>query len=830
MKAGLVIVSCLGAFALSLTVPVIIKKMGPQPDGTFLVSSGQTILPGTITFDQRLSDLAIHPDGKTIAVVAKSKIFLASTSGMIPDSAVDIGGSAGFHGALWTPDGKKLIATTEAGHLQSFDFTNQKLIRAEKIVLTAGGKKGNPVPGGMCLNKAGTRLYVACADWNGAVELDVTTGKSTRFFETGEVPFGCALTPDEKGLFVSNWGGDKTKPGDVTMASGNTRVTITDQGFTAGGSITAIDLTSSKMKQIQTGLHPTEILMNTKVAYVACAMSDSVDVIDISTLTRKASWKIGIDKFKLIGSMPNALALNGKTLYVADGGDNAIAEIDITSGKVKGFRPAGYFPTSVRVIGDKAVVVNTKGNGSVRNTMKGVKSRNAHDFQGTVSIIDLALNLKNETNRVAYFNGWNDPESTQKPNLKVYQGAIKHVIYVIKENRTYDEIYGDLPQGNGEKAFCSLGEKVMPNHRKIAQQFTLFDNAYTSGTNSADGHQWAVQSMANEYLEHFYVGYSRTYPDDGTDALALNSSDRIWDAAIKKGLSARVYGEWADDERPIYKPRAPKDWFEAWEDRKSGKNEFEFQPQTDIPALKKILAPGYHYWPLVQSDQHRMDVFTKEFRVFEANGKLPNLIVMTLPCDHGEGTNPAYPTPRAMMADNDLALGRLVDLVSHSEYWKETAIVVIEDDSQSGPDHVDGHRTSVQIISPYTKRGYVSSEFLTHVSLHKTMGTMLGFGPLCRFDAIARPATGCFTDTPDFSPYTFTPNNIPPDEANPGRKKAMTKEQAFWYAKTMELDWSHMDKADPYWLNRINWFSIYQGSKPYPDRPGDKPGLVDNDD
>jgi hypothetical protein len=205
-------------------------------------------------------------------------------------------------------------------------------------------------------------------------------------------------------------------------------------------------------------------------------------------------------------------------------------------------------------------------------------------------------------------------------------------------------------------------------------------------------------------------------------------------------------------------------------------------------------------------------------------------MVMTLPCDHGEGTNPAYPTPRAMMADNDLALGRLVDLVSHSKYWKETAIVVTEDDSQSGPDHVDGHRTTTMIISPYTKRKYVSSEFLTQVSLHKTMGMMLGFGPLCRFDAIAAPAQDCFTSKPDLTPYRHVLNNVPLDEANPGRKKAMTAEEKFWYEKTMSLDWTSMDRADPYWVNRINWFSLYGNSRPYPGRPNERPGMVEDED
>lgn len=829
---ALAVVGGISATALTYRAFIGAKvQMGQQPDGKFIVSSGQTIDAGTIAYEQRLSDLAVHPNGKIVAVAAKSKVFLCDETHILPDTEIAIGASSGFHGITWTPDGKRLILTTDAGHLQEFLYDGETLQKGAKIALTAPGKKGNPVPGGLCLNRAGTKLYVACADWDGVVELDLQSNTSTKFIKSGKVPFSCSLTSDEKAILISNWGGREPVDGDDTMASGNTRLAINKQGSVISGTVTFASLETNDSEQIETGFHPTEILCDGDQAYVACAMSDTVDVLDLKTKKRAKTWPIKTTKFKLIGSMPNALAKKGDTLYVADGGDNALCEINTKTGKVGGFRSAGYYPTSVHLNGDgtKAFVLNTKGNGSVRETMKGKNRRNTHDFVGTVSVVDLSKPIDAETEKVAHYNSWNDPASTQKPKLKVYQGAIKHVIYVIKENRTYDEIYGDLTQANGDPTLCSLGEKVMPNHRKIAQQFTLFDNAYTSGTNSADGHHWCDEAMANDYLEHFYVGYSRTYPDDGTDALSLNSGDRIWDAALKKGLKVRVYGEWADDENPIYKPRKPKDWFEAWEDRKSGRNMFQYYPTTEIPSLKPLLAPGYHYWPLIQSDQHRMDTFEKEFKQFEANGDLPNLTIMTLPCDHSEGTNPAYPTPRAMQADNDYALGRLIQLVTHSKYFKDTAIVVTQDDSQSGPDHVDGHRTSTLIISPYTKRKYVSSEFLTQLSLHKTMGMMLGFGPLTRFDAIARPATDCFTDTPDLTPYDITPNNIPFDEPNPGRKTPMTAMDKYWYEKTMSLDWSSMDRADPYWLNRIEWYSLYKGTRPYPGRPNERPGMVDDD-
>ncbi len=258
------------------------------------------------------------------------------------------------------------------------------------------------------------------------------------------------------------------------------------------------------------------------------------------------------------------------------------------------------------------------------------------------------------------------------------------MIYIIKENRTYDEVFGDLPQGNGDPKLCSLGEKVMPNHRKIAREFTLFDNGHVSGTNSADGHPWSNQSIANDYLEHFYVGYSRTYPDDGRDAMALSAGGALWDAAAAKGKSIRVYGEFSNYDKNSAEPK-PKDWFEVWEDRKAGGHKFKFTAVTDVAGLRPYLHPEYHYWPLFMSDQGRADIFLEEYGRFSREDRVPDLMILTLPCDHAEGVNPQYPTPRAMMADNDLALGRIVEGVSASPQWKETCIFVVEDDAQSGP-------------------------------------------------------------------------------------------------------------------------------------------------
>jgi hypothetical protein len=365
----------------------------------------------------------------------------------------------------------------------------------------------------------------------------------------------------------------------------------------------------------------------------------------------------------------------------------------------------------------------------------------------------------------------------------------------------------------------------MPNHRKIAREFTLFDNGYVSGTNSADGHAWSTQALATEYLEHFYVGYSRTYPDAGQDPMGISGAGSIWDAALKKGKTLRVWGEFCDEDKAIIDPE-PKDWFEVWQDRQARTNRFKFQAVTDVPSLRPYIHPNLLYWPLLQSDQHRADIFIEEYEQFSKKNAVPELMILSLPADHGEGTNPKYPTPRAMMADNDLALGRVVEAVSKSPQWKETCIFVIEDDAQSGPDHVDGHRTVFMAISPYNKRKYLDSSFYTTVGMIRSIELMLGLDPMNKFDALSDPMIDCFRDEPDLTPYVAVKNNVPLDERNPSGKK-MTAADRYWLEKTEELDWSHLDAADPYWLNRINWYSIFKGSRPYPGRPDEAPGKAD---
>lgn len=787
--------------------------LGKQPDSSFIVSTEQRVEPGAIAFDGRPNDLALHPSGTIFAVLDQHSVLLGTRAGIIADSSIPLPSESAYHGLLWSSDGTRLFASTAGGTIQELLFDGKQLTPGHRIVVMPS-VPGNPRPGGMCLSRDGTRLFVAECDRNAVSEIDLTTYQWVREYPVQNLPFEVRLSQDEKTLIVSNWGGRQPKPGEDESESGNAMIAVDPRGVPSSGTVSLVDRETGKRKDVNVGLHPTAILVQGETAYVANAAGDSISVLDVPRAAVVRTIPIQWGSLHTFGSMPCALALHGQTLYVCDGGDNAVCEVDLESNAVRGFRPAGYFPTAIALSADggTAYVLNTKGNGSVRRTSKG-EIGNAHDFQGTVSVLDLNADLKTATAQVAADNLWNQDRGALTPNLAIYHGAIKHVLYIIKENRTYDEVLGDMPQGNGDPKLCDLGKEVTPNAHALAEQFTLFDNAYVSGTNSADGHTWSTQALCNDYLEHFYPGY-RTYPDDGDCAMSRSSAGFLWDAALKAHRTLRNYGEYCDEDLATFNP-PPRNWMDVWKDRADGAHRMQIHVGTLVPGLKPYTNPHYVYWPLLQSDQARADIFIEEYKQFSREDKVPNLMVMALPCDHTEGLNPDYPQPRSMVADNDLALGRIVEAVSHSPQWKDTCILVIEDDAQSGPDHVDGHRTVYLALSPYVRRGFVDHTLYNTVSMIRSIELMLGLAPMNRFDSLTPPLSACFTDTPDLTPYTVHPNNIALDVMNPPFSSLRGAERA-WVKRSLALNWSGPDRADPAELNQILWHNLHVNPTPYP--------------
>jgi len=425
------------------------------------------------------------------------------------------------------------------------------------------------------------------------------------------------------------------------------------------------------------------------------------------------------------------------------------------------------------------------------------------------------------------------PEKLGDPSV------FKHVFYIIKENRTYDQILGDLPQGNGDVDMLQFGREVTPNQHAIAEQFVLFDNLYDSGSNSADGHQWVTQAFVVDYLEKSYGGFVRTYPFNGGDALAYGSGGFLWENALAHGKKVRVYGEYVSGLLADGVEMGPwvgwlqggvttaGTWTDYYEDAQILATDpdadldtdlhVDLEAHSDIPSLQAIVNRDYPPYHMVIPDQYRVEVFLRELRQYVENGDLPDLIVMCLTNDHTEGLDPTYPTPRAMIADNDLALGRVVEAIARSPYWKDSVIFVIEDDAQNGVDHVDGHRTIGFVASPYTKRGAVDSRYYTQIDFVRTMEQILGLPPMNQMDMAVDP-TGmkhAFTTEPNLTPFVALPNQIPLDELNPDLA-SLDGIQRAWALASINMDFSAPDTVDSELLNRAIWYSAKGFDRPYP--------------
>jgi hypothetical protein len=387
----------------------------------------------------------------------------------------------------------------------------------------------------------------------------------------------------------------------------------------------------------------------------------------------------------------------------------------------------------------------------------------------------------------------------------------KHVVYIIKENRTYDQVLGDMPQGNGDTSLVEFGSNITPNHHLLANDFVLMDNYNCSGILSATGHQWTDEAYVTDYLEKAYGGWTRSYPYDGDDALAYASSGFIWDNVLEHGLTFRDYGEFVHN---FITPTSAS-FSDIYSDYTNKTNKIGIRAKATVAQLEPYICSAYAGFILKVPDQYRASAFIEELNRYEKNDDFPNFIIMELPNDHTSGTRPGNPTPQAAVADNDLALGRIVEAISHSKFWKETCIFVTEDDPQAGLDHVDGHRTVGFVISPYTKRGKVVSTYYSQINMVRTIENILGIPPMNQLDLTADPMLDCFTNKPDFKPYTAVKNNIPLDQVNLALDQLKGK-PLYWAKKTMQQDLDEEDRIDDDVFNRIIWHAVKGYNTPYP--------------
>jgi hypothetical protein len=560
---------------------------------------------------------------------------------------------------------------------------------------------------------------------------------------------------------------------------------------------------------------------------VANGNRNTVSVIDTDKGRVIEQIDVGLTVKAPPGSTPNALALSadGKTLYVANADNNVLAVLNVArkdGTTSRGFIPTGWYPTAICLAGDgkKLVVANGKGAVSRPNAALVRPSElpswqanhpgyNINLLEGTLSFIDLPdekslARYSAQAHRNSPY-GKIDPNAIKAPFLLGKDCPIKYVIYVIKENRTYDQVFGDIKEGNGDARYCLFPEEVTPNHHALARQLVLLDNCYHDAEVSMDGHHWVTGAYATDYVEKLwparYGGRSKRDPDGDT---ANASSPYLWQLCQVAGLPYRSYGETTGmtpeargTEKPVPRPSAEK-----------GRKKADAPAQKDVDPLNLPLHPTYDAWNM--GDVQAIELWQADLVQYEKRGRMPRLQVISLPGDHTNGTSPKARTPRAMVAENDLALGKLVEAVSKSKFWGETAIFVIEDDTQDGPDHVDIHRSVALVVSPYTKRRYVDSTMYSSSSLLRTMELILGLPPMTQYDAAATPMWASFQSKPDLTPYRALAARVKLDEMNTAA--------AYGAKRSLAMDFDDYDHAPMTELNEILWKSIKGVDAPVPPR------------
>ena len=701
----------------------------------------------------------------------------------------------------------------------------------------------------------GKRLAVVPLPANDAlVVLDADTGAPLHTIPLGVEPIAAVISSDSRFAYVSILGGPKPSLRQrLARQCCDPRaeaVRVDGRGLAENGTVTLVDLTKGAVvRDIPVARHPTALAWDAPGdrLYVADGNSDSVSVIDTETNTVSAQIAIAPFRDRNVGLAPTALALSPdrRTLYVTLGGVNAVAVYDIgvpgAPPVLQGLIPTSWYPSSIDVSADgKDIAVGSLfGPGSGTGTLAGHRGRYVFAIRGAVDVIPVptASQLAAYTTAVSH----NDklalmsaptlaarpaPVPKAVPDRPGDPSLINHVVFIVRENRTYDQVLGDLDRGARDSSLVMYGRDVTPNAHALSREFVTLDHFFASGGNSADGHQWLTQANETEYpMWPLYIG--RSYPSEGDDPLAYSSGGFLWESAASKAKTVAVFGEYAPA------PKFSDDTVRArmMAQYRSKPTDFQFHrsilqkrfdTHSDIPSLDAVLVREYPGWTEEVPDVVKAGDILAHLAEWEKSGAMPNLVMIVLPNDHTQGTSPGWCAPKACVADNDFALGKIVDGLSHSSFWKDMAILVVEDDAQDGVDHVDGHRTVALAISPYTRRGVVDSTVYTQPSMVKTIELMLGLPSMSIFDLVATDMRASFiepNERPNFTAYTALEPAQPLLDLNPavrsiqGRYSAQRKAAALASAR---MSFDGPDEAPAERLNRILWHDARGWETPYP--------------
>jgi YVTN family beta-propeller protein len=810
---------------------------GQKPDGSVLLPNQWSLHP--VGKQVELGDfpinIALHPGGRFAAVLhsgySEQEIIVVDLASAQVASRTGVHES--FYGLQFSRDGRRLFCSGAGDEVvHSFEFqqgtlTNRHSIRLHDIKLRA-------VPAGLAVDSAAKRLYAANV-WGDrvtrvdlspdATPVDILMGTNTGPLALAPVAASpdfedaAATKREEASLYVASK--DDSFPYTCLLDEARQRLYVS---LWAQAAIAVVDLrTEQVIARWPVQEHPCEMVLTRSGERLFVANSSRNTVTVLNTATGRAQETIwaALYPHALPGSTPNSLALSPEeqTLFVANADNNIVAVFDVsTPGKSRslGFIPVGWYPTSVRVTPDGKHLLVANGKGIIPKAnpggpQPGMNRPADHGvqyiaglFHGALSIIDLPARKQLERQLADYtaeayrccplkadsIVTASRPADNPVPRKPGDVSPIQYCIYIVKENRTYDQVLGDMPEGKGDASLCLFPERVTPNLHKIARDFVLLDNFYVDAEVSADGHEWSMAAYCTDFVEKmwpFNYGHNRSrkfpYPAEGYLPVALPAGGYLWDRAKAAGVSYRSYGEFVTMPESTNTPVMGR-----------------------LPALRGHIDEWYRPFNMACSDLQRASRFISEFHRLEASGDMPRLQIVRLPNDHTHGSTTGWRTPSAYVAENDLALGQIVEAVTHSKLWPRTAIFVLEDDAQNGPDHIDAHRSPAFVISPYTKRGVVDSTMYSTASMLRTMELILSLKPMSQFDAAAAPMFNCFQPSADTHPYQALPANVNLDERN----------SAHAWGGQIPMDFSREDAVDDFLLSEVIWRSVRGADSPMP--------------
>jgi YVTN family beta-propeller protein len=785
------ICSYVALFAAAQTLQELDAKRVGLPNGWSLTPVGKALplgdLPLNIAVSSSKKYVAVTNNGQSV----QSLQLIDATTDKILHS-IEIKKS--WYGLQFSADEKWLYASGGNDNMVlKYAIEDNKLVLKDTIVL--GDKWPNKIsPSGIEIDDKRNRMYVVTKENNTFYAIDLANSQVFLKLPLDAEAYSCILSPDKKYIYISLWGKDQ-----VLII--NAATLLTEQ-------------------RIPVGDNPNEMCVskNGRYLFVANANDNAVSVID--TRQRKVIETLNAALYPDApsGSTSNGVALSadGKTLYVANADNNCLAVFDISKpglSKSKGFIPTGWYPTNVKVIGKKIYVSNGKGFSSMPNvkgpdpTKKGEQvnyqqgdySRQqskmqyiAGLFKGTMSIIGVPSEKQLSIYSEAVYR--NSPYNKEKELISKGEAGnpipvkvggaspVKYVFYIIKENRTYDQVLGDVKEGNGDTSLVLFGARITPNQHKLVKEFVLLDNFYVDGEVSADGHNWSMGAYATDYLEKTwptsYGSRGGSYAAEGNREIANNKGGFIWDHCKRNNVTYRTYGEFADN----YKP--------------------------NIPVLKGHLCPYYTGWDLSTKDTTRFYQWKKEFDSLLTKNAVPQFNSLRFGNDHTEGLRKGKPSPYAHVADNDLAVGLFIEYLSQSPIWKESVVFIVEDDAQNGPDHVDAHRTTAYVAGGFVKRGYVDHSMYSTSSMLRTMELILGMPPMTQYDAAAEPMWRCFATSPDLTSFISVPSNIDLADKNTAINE--------WQRRSEQFDFSKEDAIPDMEFSIVLWHGLKGDHIPFP--------------